>query len=149
MKHNLFKDLPQYARFKSTCYDVGFSVKIGDYSYQQEETRKINAILPNAEIIRAKHPQKIKGEFIHPELGENEHFLGNSKEAEKPALYAGLKTMRYGVKAFDINHNLMTHYQDVDYKPVFIHSSEYNQYNLIMDAEIKAIRRGDKTRFTK
>lgn len=76
------------------------------------------------------------------EIRKDEMFIGNANASAFPGEHLKeLKTMRLGKTAYDINGKPMLDEQDKDVKPVFIHKSEYDTYNLIMQARMRSTRR--------
>lgn len=77
------------------------------------------------------------------ETNENEMFLGNTSKFESfpPAHLKELKTIRLGKHAYDINGNELT---PDECRPIFIHKSEYNRYNAIMEQRVRDARNGKR-----
>ena len=70
---------------------------------------------------------------------KNSVFLGNTNSASIPERLRGLKTVRLGTQAVDINGELL---DPKEYLPLYIDKSEEKAYDDIMRNALKAIRRG-------
>lgn len=79
-----------------------------------------------------------KSNTVHADKKEDEIWIGNIRVWEWPGPYlSSLKTIRLGKQAYDIHGKLIP----TDYcLPIFIHKSEYDAYNKIMEDEIRKIR---------
>jgi len=69
----------------------------------------------------------------------NAVFIGNMKVGAIPERLHGLKTVRLGTQAVDINGELL---DPKEYLPLYIDKSEEKAYDDIMRNALKAIRRG-------
>ena len=71
-------------------------------------------------------------------IDKNEIFLGNTSASGIPDRLRGLKTVRVGDQAVDINGNLL---DPKEYLPLYIDRSEERAYDAIMRNLLKSIRR--------
>ena len=83
----------------------------------------------------------MKKNYDEDDIGKDEIWLGNT---DLPDVFPkdrlrNLKTIRLGKQAYDI---LGLKLDPLYYRPIFIHKSEYDLYNKIMDDNMKAIRNG-------
>jgi len=78
------------------------------------------------------------GEYLESEIQEGEIFLGNTvRDTEFPGEgLSSLITIRKGGIALDIKGKELPEF----IKPVFIHKSEYDNYNKLMDKKFQSIR---------
>jgi len=70
---------------------------------------------------------------------KNAVFIGNIKAGVIPERLRGLKTLRVGTQAVDINGELL---DQKEYLPLYIDKSEEKAYDDIMRNALKTIRRG-------
>jgi len=70
---------------------------------------------------------------------KNAVFLGNTKANAIPERLRGLKTIRLGTQAVDINGEVL---DPKEYLPLYIDKSEEKAYDDIMRNALKTIRRG-------
>lgn len=75
----------------------------------------------------------------HEKCSPNEVFLGNTERAKglAPYLGKGLKTIRLGTKALDIDGRALP----ASYAPIFINRAEEPAYDAIMMERLRAARR--------
>jgi len=66
-------------------------------------------------------------------------FIGNTKAAVIPERLRGLKTLRVGTQAVDINGEAL---DPKEYLPLYIDKSEEKAYDDIMRNALRTIRRG-------
>jgi hypothetical protein len=75
-----------------------------------------------------------------PQLKQGEIFIGNHNVTgglELPKYLSGLKTLRLGDLAYDLNGKPLPRNQ---YRPLFVHVSEMLDYDRIMVERMRAIR---------
>jgi hypothetical protein len=92
----------------------------------------------NWHTIQLPTPEQLKRRTkdIHPERAIDEFFLGNhdvQNGVELPEHLSGFSTVRLGEKAFDINGVPIARYE---MRPMFVHKSEYDQYNRLMSKRL-------------
>ena len=66
----------------------------------------------------------------HPDTPEGEVFLGNTLNKTLHPMFMALDTIYLGKQPYDIHGKRLD--PDV-YRPIFIHKSELNEYNKIME----------------
>ena len=87
-----------------------------------------------------RQPRRMKpepGVFVEAELGKDEVFIANTNKPLGDE-FKHLKTLRLGKQALDINGVPLSN----EHKPMFIHKSELDGYNKVMDAKVRKAKRG-------
>ena len=78
------------------------------------------------------------------EIGRNEIFLGNTR-TDNPSTnrdyLSHLKTLRLGKQALDLDGKPI---DPSEYVPLFVHKSEIDEYNRVMEKQVSNIRNGIK-----